>query len=293
VCGNWSRSERAGGDGTPAGWRASLDLAYRREGGATRVRARHQGPLRLLRSLYPEGPAVCHDVLIHPPGGLVGGDRLEIAIHAGPGSHALVTTPGATRFYRSEGAIARQSVRIALEEDARFEWLPQETLCYSGCLADNRLALSLAPGAQLLGWDVVALGLPAAGQPFARGRLRQSIAWPGAWLEQGTMNARDGRLMDGPLGLAGHRCLATLFWLCATAPARAERDHALDLARACIDASALSASAGATALAPGVVVVRALAPLTEPAMALLHQIWKTWREALWRMPAEAPRIWAT
>lgn len=276
-----------------AGWRATLALAYRREGEATRVRARHQGPLRLLRSLYPEGPAVCHDVLIHPPGGLVGGDRLEISITAGPGSHALVTTPGATRFYRSEGAVARQSVRIALDAGARLEWLPQETLCYSGCLADNRLALSLAPGAQLLGWDVVALGLPAAGQPFARGRLRQSLHWPGVWLDQGTLDAANARLMDGPLGLAGQRCLGTLFWLSGSAPARAEREQALELARACIDASPLAASAGATALAPGVVVVRVLAPLTEPAVALLRQIWAAWRAALWQMPAEAPRIWAT
>lgn len=274
-------------------WHASLALDYRREGPRTVAHFRHQGPLRLLRSLYPEGDAICHNVLVHPPGGLVGGDTLDIRVQAGPGAHGLITTPGATRFYRCEAEPARQRTELALEAGARLEWLPQEALCYPGCDAVNELGLTLAEGAELIGWDVAALGLPAAGQPFTRGHLRQHLEWPGRWLERGHLDAGDARLMDGPLGLAGQRCLGTLFWLCGTPPARALREQALALARERIEASPLRHSAGATALQPGVVVVRVLAPLTEPAMLLLREVRAAWRAALWQQDGPPPRIWST
>src|SRR5690606_10129198 len=136
----------------------------RRDGTRTSLQHRHSGPLRILKSLYPEGEGICHNVIVHPPGGLVGGDRLDISVHAQAGAHALIGTPGATRFYRSEGPEATQQVRLRLDEGARLEWLPLETIAYPGCVAHNRLELQLAPGAECLGWDVCALGLPAANE---------------------------------------------------------------------------------------------------------------------------------
>ena len=160
-------------------------LTTRHGAGRTVARHVHEGPLRILQSLYPEGDAVCHNVLVHPPGGLVGGDTLGIRISAAAGSHALLTTPGATRFYKSLGESALQHTRIRLEDGARVEWLPLEAICYPGCLAENRLQLDLAPGAEMIGWDLTALGLPAAGQPFDRGSFLQHIEMPGVWLERG------------------------------------------------------------------------------------------------------------
>ena len=142
------------------GWRAQLRLDYTAEAGRTVARFAHDGPLRILQSLYPEGDAVCHNVLVHPPGGLVGGDTLAVDISAAGGSHGLVTTPGASRFYRSEGEPAVQHTRIRAAAGARVEWLPLEALYYSGCLAENRVQLALEPGAELMGWDIAALGLP-------------------------------------------------------------------------------------------------------------------------------------
>jgi hypothetical protein len=152
-------------------WHARLHLAYQNESARTVARFRHDGPLRILQSLYPEGDTVCHNVLVHPPGGLVGGDTLDIDIEAADGSHGLITTPGASRFYRSEGELALQRTRIRLAAGARLEWLPLEAICYSGCQAENRLSMEVAPGAELIGWDVTALGLPNANQPFERGTL--------------------------------------------------------------------------------------------------------------------------
>ncbi len=274
-------------------WHASLDLAYTVEAGRTVARHRHTGPLRILQSLYPEGDAVCHNVLVHPPGGLVGGDTLEIAISAQNGAHGLVTTPGATRFYRSEGAPALQHTRIRLAPGARLEWLPLEAICYSGCLAKNRLDMDLAPGAELLGWDLTALGLPAASQPFVAGSLLQHIELTGHWREYGRIAAADTRLMDGPLGLAGQRCVASIFVCTGHVLERPRVQELLDSARAVIELHAPDALAGATSPNDHVVLVRMLSPMVEPAMGLLRQIRDEWRRVMWQTKAQAPRIWST
>ena len=273
-------------------WHARLQLDYTLEGTRTVARHAHNGPLHILQSLYPEGDAVCHNVLVHPPGGLVGGDTLDITATVGPGAHGLVTTPGATRFYRSTGERALQRTHLTLAEGARLEWLPLEALCYNACNAENHLTLNLAPGAECMGWDVTALGLPHAGQPFDTGRFVQHIEAPGLWLERGVIDAADHRLLESPLGLAGHRCMASLFFVVGTPLERARRDTALDAARAVMDAHALKASAGATSPNGQVLVVRALAPQVEPAMQLLQQVRAAWRAALWQLDAEPPRIWA-
>ena len=273
-------------------WHASLQLDYTLEGTRTVARHAHNGPLRILQSLYPEGDAVCHNVLVHPPGGLVGGDTLDITATVGPGAHGLVTTPGATRFYRSTGERALQRTHLTLAEGARLEWLPLEALCYNACNAENHLTLNLAPGAECMGWDVTALGLPHAGQPFDTGRFVQHIEAPGLWLERGVIDAADHRLLESPLGLAGQRCMASLFFVVGTPLERARRDTALDAARAVMDAHALKATAGATSPNGQVVVVRALAPQVEPAMQLLRQVRAAWRAALWQLCAEPPRIWS-
>ena len=273
-------------------WHARLQLDYTLEGTRTVARHAHNGPLRILQSLYPEGDAVCHNVLVHPPGGLVGGDTLDITATVGPGAHGLVTTPGATRFYRSTGELALQRTHLSLAEGTRLEWLPLEALCYNACNAENHLTLNLAPGAECMGWDVTALGLPHAGQPFETGRFVQHIEAPGRWLERGVINAADHRLLESPQGLAGHRCMASLFFVVGTPLERARRDTALDAARAVMDAHALKASAGATSPNGQVVVVRALAPQVEPAMQLLRQVRAAWRAALWQLCAEPPRIWS-
>jgi len=274
-------------------WRARLHLDYTCESARTVARHRHDGPLRIFQSLYPEGDAICHNVVIHPPGGLVGGDTLEVDVHVHPGAHALVTTPGATRFYKSLGEPALQHARVRLEDGARMEWLPLEAIAYNQCLAENRLEMHLERGAEMLGWDVIALGLPAARQAFERGSFRQHIEIPGIWLERGLIAAEDRRLLDSPLGLAGQHCLASIFLCTGTPLERSRQQRALDSARAVLQAHPLANTAGATSPNPQVVVVRVLAPLVEPAMDLLRRVWAAWRQELWGVTPQVPRIWST
>lgn len=274
-------------------WHARLDLQYARDGTRTIARHSHEGPLRILQTLYPEGDAIAHNVLVHPPSGIVAGDTLDLTIGASEGAHGLVTTPGAARFYRSDGEPALQRTRITLAPRARVEWLPLETLCYSGCIGENHLELDLAPGAEMIGWEVTALGLPAAEQPFVQGSFLQRLELKGQWLERGCIEAGDARLMDGPLGLAGRRCIATLFFACGEPMSRERRELALQLANDVIAAyGEAEAIAGATAPGPNVVVVRALSAVVEPSMQLLRKVHAAWRPALWHLAAVAPRSWA-
>ena len=279
-------------------WHGRLDLSYRSEPwheGAQRcvLHHRHEGPLRVLASLYPEGPAVCHNVLVHPPGGIVGGDNLQIEADLAAGAHALITTPGATRFYRSAGEPASQSLAARIATGARLEWLPLETIVHTAALAETRLRFELAPGAEMIGWDVLALGLPASNEPFERGRCTQQIELPGVWLERGTVDASDQRLLDSPLGWAGQRVLATLWFAAGSALPDARREALLDGARAQAAASPLAARAGATSPHSQLVLLRVLAPRVEPAMALLTQVWVQWRPLAWGLAAGAPRVWRT
>lgn len=278
-------------------WKGSLALGYRRDElrgePRTVLHDRHDGPLRVLASLYPETPAICHNVLVHPPGGLVGGDELDIDLTLDPGAHALITTPGATRFYRSTGATATQRLRTRLADGARLEWLPLETIAYSGCLGENLMRFELAPGAEMIGWDLLALGLPAADLAFAQGRFTQCVDLPGRWLERGVIDARDTRLLDSPIGWAGHRVMGTLWFAAGSALPPARRDALLAGAREACDAGPLQRTAGATAVHDGVVVVRVLSPRVEPAVTLLTRIWAAWRREAWQLTATPPRVWRT
>jgi urease accessory protein len=269
-------------------WHARLALRYRRDGARTLAHDAHEGPLRVLKALYPEGDAVCHHVVVHPPGGVAGGDRLDIDVDVAPGAHALITTPGATRFYRSSGETAVQSVRLHVHAGARLEWLPMAAIAYDACLAENHVAFTLEDGAQMIGLDLVALGLPASDAPFARGRFTQHLEWPGRWLERGAIDATDRRLLASPLGLNGCTVMATLWLASGSALATAQREALLDAARH--DAGA---DEGSTSPQPGLVLWRALGHSIEPLWARAVALRARWRRQAWALDDTPPRVWHT
>jgi urease accessory protein len=284
-------------------WHAQLDLHYRlAESGCAQTLARyqHSGPLRILQSLYPEGPGICHNVLVHPPSGLVGGDTLQLNVQVDPGAHGLITTPGATRFYRSTDEEAMQSTRLTLADNARLEWLPLEAIAYNACRARNEVRVDLAPSAQLIGWDVTALGLPHANQPFASGTFWQHLELTGAWLERGGLSANtplDRRWLESPLGLHGMRCVGSLFWLRgAGLQKHTGVEQALESARTLSAQHPLAPLCGVTCPNDQVVVLRVLGLQVEPVMQILKAVWLQWRQNLWNVGRQthdtAPRIWA-
>ncbi len=274
------------------GWQARLKVDYRVEEQRCVARHEHHGPLRILKSLYPEGDRVCHNILVHPPSGLVGGDELLIDINLQAGAHALLTTPGATRFYGSDAKTARQQVHARVADGACLEWLPLEALAYNGCQAHNQAVFHLDAGSRLMAWDVTALGLPHANQPFLSGQFQQHLEITGTWLERGLIAATDHRLLHSPLGLNGHSCQSTLVFAQGTAMDHAMREQVIALARDICEAHPLRLQAGVTSPVARVVLVRVLSAQVESAMELMRSVWLQWRSRCWQLPAVAPRIWA-
>lgn len=263
------------------GWKAELALEFARRGGRTVLASRrHDGPLVVQKPLYPEGGAVCHAILVHPPAGIAGGDALEIGVRAGAGAGALLTTPGAGKWYRSSGAWASQCNRLEAADGAVLEWLPQETIVYDGALARMETDVHLAGSAVYLGWEILCLGRTGSGERFSRGACRVStrIRRDGRllWHERGTIEG-GGALLDSAAGLQGRPVCGT--FLAAGANA---------------DLAAARAIAGlAVTQLPGVLVARYLGDSGEAARRAFAQLWALLRPALAGREAQPPRIWST
>lgn len=159
-------------------WHASLLLGFRKQDARTRLwRTRHEGPLYVQRPFYPEGADLAHVYLLHPPGGLVSGDRLVVKLDLDSGARVLCTTPGAGRLYRArpDQRLQEQHNYLQVGSGASLEWFPQETLVFPGAQAHIDTRVELAVDAQFCGWDISVLGLPANDIRFDHGRLRQRL----------------------------------------------------------------------------------------------------------------------
>ncbi|MBD8632013.1 urease accessory protein UreD [Oxalobacteraceae sp. CFBP 8755] len=264
-------------------WEASLALGFVRDGDTTRlVRRTHRGPLRVQKALYPEGPGACHVIVVHPPGGVVGGDRLEIDVDAGPACSVLATSPGAAKWYRANGRVSQQAVRLRIAAGAAIEWLPQETIFYDAASVDLDHDVDLTAGSTYIGSEVLCFGRVAAGEAFTRGRIRQRtrIRQEGRllWWEQGILTP-DG--IASPLGMRGHAVCATLLAVGRPVPA------ALQAHVRALDPQLASSQV------KSVFVVRYLGDDGEAARAVMAQVWALLRPHLLDRPACPPRIWLT
>jgi urease accessory protein len=274
-----------------AGWRARLALGFTVEHGHTRlVREGQVGPLAVQRPFYPEGPAVCHVYLLHPPGGLVPGDDLTLHARVAPGAAALLTVPAATKIYRSDGRTARQRQALTVAPGGALEWLPQETILFDGARARLTTRVELAPGAAFLGWDVVCLGRPACGEGFTAGECRQDLeVWQAGRPLLIERAHYAGELLAAAYGLGGHPLLATFV---AVGPAldAAARAALLEPLRALRPAAGDRLS---VSVVGELLVLRYLGGDAERARAHLEQAWRLVRPHLFSRPAVPPRVWST
>ncbi|KAA0949221.1 urease accessory protein UreD [Pseudomonas sp. ANT_H14] len=266
-------------------WHAELTLAYARFGDTTRpVLRRHKGPLRVQKHLYAEGLEVCQHIIVHPPGGIAGGDRLDINAHVGEGAWAQLTSPGAAKWYRAGGP-AYQQLELSVEAGATLEWLPQETIVFSAAQAELTTRIALQGDARLFYWDVVALGRPASGERFDLGHFQShlDIRRDGQllWHERQRIVGGDG-LLDSPIGLDGKSVFATLL-------VTGEIDS--DLLEQC--RSLPHAVRGDLTQLPGLLVARCLASEALLARGWLIELWRLLRPALLGREALEPRIWNT
>ena len=157
-------------------WQAHLRLGFAWHDGVSRLVERtHSGPLRVQKPLYPEGDAVCHAIIIHPPGGVVGGDQLAVDVTVGEGAHAFLTSPGAAKWYRANGHVSGQHIVLRAGSGASIEWLPQESIFFDQACVRLRHEVELAADASYIGCDIVCLGRSASGEIFNEGSISQQV----------------------------------------------------------------------------------------------------------------------
>ena len=284
-----------------AGWQARLELGFEAKAGETRLlRTAHEGPLRVQKPfalVQRDGsPGPCAAIVLHPPGGIVGGDRLEIDVAVAKDASALVTTPGATRFYRSLGdRLGEQAIQARVAAGASLEWLPQETLFFEGTRARTATRFDLEPGARLIAWEIAVFGRPASGEGFERGEVATSfeIHRDGAplWLDRGHWNAGSA-VFDAAWGLRGGSCVGALVCVGGGDETLATLRTGLETAQAARAGTAAPLDAGCTELGD-VVVCRALGHSSREILDLFADLWQGVRPELLGGALAPLRIWAT
>lgn len=201
----------------PQNWQGKLCLVFANRRGATQlVHNEGQAPLKVQRPFYPEGDEVCHSVIMHTAGGIVGGDRLTFDIRLHPNSKALITTPAASKIYRTNGSEAYQSLQVEVAEGACLEWLPQETIVFNQALFRQTLRVNLAPTAQWIGWDIVRFGRSARGERFIEGTMRSHTeVWRGdrpIWIDRQWLEGSETSWAS-PHALGGCSVVGSLAWI--------------------------------------------------------------------------------
>lgn len=281
---------------TAGQWPASLALQFSRRGAATRlVRARHEGPLYVQRPFHPEGEELAHVYLLHPPGGLVSGDRLRITVQLDAATAVLCTTPGAGRFYRArtDRQLQSQITELVVGDDASLEWFPLETIVYRDAVASQETRVELAATARFTGWELVALGLPARGEGFDAGSFRQRFIITRAGrpqlIERLALDGADAALLGGAAGLQG--CTLSGFFVSGPFAAGQLTPELIEALRAGTDAA--ERGRAAVSVVGDFVVVRYLGHCAESARRCFIAGWRLLRPVLLAREACLPRIWTT
>lgn len=287
-------------------WIANLDLIFSQTANGSRLSSiERNGPLSVQKAFYPEGPDCAHVYLLHPPAGIVSGDELHLSAKLEKNSHALLTTPGANRFYRARDdknlgvSLQLQQTQYQLSDNAILEHLPQETLIFQGADAINKLDVQLTHSSIYLGWDVICLGLPVMDQPFDKGQFEQlcQVKVDGKLVFHDRLKVnQENQLMHKKAGLAGKHIVGTFI---AAAPNqlsgesnRLKSEGLLTLVREQIEALNAQKKVSISQL-DSLFIIRYLGERSEECKKLFAAIWTILRKALCKLESKAPRIWLT
>lgn len=212
-------------------WYACLELGFSYQAANQRTTLayrKHSGPVRVQKMLWPEKSGVCHAIIVHPPAGIAGGDHLTFDIQVDMNAHALVTTPGAGKWYKTNAKQAFQHIHIRLKDNAIFEWLPQETMLFNGAHAESETLIHLDIAASFIGWDILVLGRQARNECFTEGQYRNQfqLLRDNRLLVADRLNfSGNDRWLTSRLGMNGHAVMGS-FW--AVAPEKYRSSVYLD-----------------------------------------------------------------
>ncbi len=295
----------------PSRWPASLQLSFCKQAGKTLLhRKRHHGPLYVQKAFYPEGQDCAHVYLLHPPGGIVSGDSLEISISLDKEAKVLLTTPGATRLYRArldenekssesekKPLVQRVVNQMSVNERGYLEWLPGETIVYDGANLEMVTDVSLGANSLFCGWEISCLGLPASNAYFREGSFNQSfsISIDGVpkVIDRLAFDA-DSIYLKSLCGFQGCPVFGTMI----VGPFSQRSCDAssvnilLDTLRDQIEKQGVADQAAVTWVNE-FMIMRYLGRCSDQARQLFIAAWKILRPQLVERKAIAPRIWAT
>lgn len=266
-------------------WRASLNLRFEPSASKTILRRSHRGPLMVQRPFYPEGET-CHAYVLHPPAGIVGGDHLMVKATCQSGARGLVTTPGAAKFYGSDGRLAQQEQHISVG-DSMLEWLPQETIFYNRCNAKQITRVNLSAESRFIGWEVNCFGRPAGDQLFESGRIssRMEIYMEGTALLLERLKVTGSADLEMNSGMRSASVNATMI---AISPGL----YAAELLDRVRDTFSRKDLFSAT-LIDSLLVIRYLGHSAEEARYGFICVWHALRPTIIQRQVVVPRIWAT
>jgi urease accessory protein len=271
---------------------ARLSLGFADDAGATRLVDReHFGPLLVQKPLYPEGREVCQVVIIHPPGGVVGGDELEIIAKVGASANAQITTPGAAKWYKANGHVSHQNIRLDVSAGGSLEWVPQETIFFDNAHVELDHRVLLEKDASYISCEILCFGRTAFGESFSGGQIRQRtrIHRDGklVWFEQ-------LRVLGGSPAMKASLILANST-VCATLIAVGKAVPGALLHEAREGASAIANGAGCFGISQSkqIVVARYLGDSSETARRLMLHAWGLLRPAMLGRQLAVPRLWNT
>lgn len=272
-----------------AGWDARLELAFASRLGQTRLtKRRYQGPLLVQKILYPEGRDIAHGLIIHPPGGVAGGDSLRLNIDMATESAALLTMPGAAKWYKSAGKRADQTIKIGVANAAMLEWLPQENIVFDGANIDLQTDIALDDGAVYAGWDIVCLGRQARNEDWTKGRVYQRLSIKRdaelIWQESALFTP-DSPIMHSIAGLHGQRVYGSFVVAAGNVPA--------EILQQCQAVTAPSSAFTGVSALPEIFTARYLGQSSQQAKSYFQSLWAILRPWYGKRSAQPPRIWAT
>lgn len=277
--------------GTHRHWVASLDLGFSRSLANTRLETmKFEGPLRVQRPFYPEEDGTCHCYILHPPGGMVSGDRLSMQVNTAVDARALVTTPSAGKVYGtdSHNLPQQQCISLSADKDSSLEFLPQETIIFDSARAELNTHIALTDNARLFYWDMITLGRQAGDAPFKSGSFKQAlrIERDGLPLVLEHFDLQAGSaLQHNAAGLMGYECFGSCYVSGNAIETQVEalREHLETLSGLDIFVTHK----------PDILIVRAMAHDTEILRNAFIRVWQCLRPLLLDKPAHEPRIWST
>ncbi len=271
------------------GWDAHLYLGFGVRADKTRlIKREHKGPLVFQKVLYPEGTVTAHGLIIHPPGGVAGGDKLHLNFDLDADAETLLTTPGATKWYKSAGREASQHIDINQQNSTVLEWLPQENIIFDGAAAELHTTVNLDASAVFASWEITCLGRKASGESWHEGSLKQtfSIAREQRFIwHDSTVLKPDSPILSAKTGMRNHTVFGTVVIAAGKAPEA--------IVEACREVTLASDALYGVSALPEIFTARYIGGCAQEARTYFEALWACLRPWYGGKKAIRPRIWAT